>query len=590
MAERSHPERRLAAVLVLDVAGYSRLMGSDEEGTHARVGGALRDVAAPLIGEHRGRIFKRTGDGLLAEFSSVIDAARCAIAIQDAMAEPPAEDDASSPIRFRIGLNLGDVIVDPPEIYGDGVNIAVCLEALAQPGGICVSQTVADQVGDKLRTRFIGLGEQNLKDISRPVRVFRMVPADEDAPRGKQRETTAAPGLEDRPAIAVLPFVNRSGDSDQEYFADGLTEDIIAALASWRGFPVIARNSMFTYKGRAVDIRTVGRETGAHYVVEGTLRRQGARLRISVSLSNVETSHCVFAERYDRDVTDIFAVQDEISMSIVGELEPELLRAEGDRAARAPQLFSAYDFLQRGLWHHYRYTDEDSISAQDFFRKSLEADPGYAEATAALAIALVHRVFHGWETETAKALKEALALGQRAVSLDRRSPQAHYALALGYFHTGSTAMAMREMEEVIRLHPSHAAAWANLGNLCNYVNQPERATRSVLTALRLSPSDPRQFIWLTALAGGYYLSGLYSQAIEAGRRGYAMKPDFVAPLRYVVASLGQEGRRTEAGELLPALRRADSDLAATEAYLRKYYADDAALQLILAGLRKAGFT
>jgi adenylate cyclase len=589
MANPAHPERRLAAVLVLDVAGYSRLMGSDEEGTHARVHGALRDVAEPLIGQNRGRVFKRTGDGALAEFGSVVDAARCAIAIQTAMAEEPPDEAPAPPIRFRIGLNLGDVIVEPPEIYGDGVNIAVRLEALAEPGGICVSQTVADQVGEKLGTRFIDMGEQTLKNIARPVRVFRMVPAG-DNPLKRRPGTVMVPGLEDRPAIAVLPFVNRSGDSDQEYFADGLTEDIITALASWRGFPIIARNSMFTYKGRAVDIRTVGRETGAHYVVEGTLRRQGTRLRISVSLSEVETSHCVFAERYDRNVTDIFAVQDEITTSIVGELEPELLRVEGDRAARAPQLFSAYDFLQRGLWHHYRYTDEDSISAQDFFRKALESDPSYAEAAAALAIALVHRVFHGWETDAAKALDEALRLGQRAVSLDRRSPQAHYALALVHVHTGSIAMALSDMEEVIRLHPSHAAAWANLGNLYNYVNQPERATQSVLTAMRLSPSDPRQFIWLAALAGSYYLSGLHGQAIEAGRRGYAMKRDFVAPIRYVVASLGQAGRRAEAEELLPILRQADTDAGGTAAYLRKYYIDETALELILDGLRKAGFT
>lgn len=589
MAERIHIERRLAAVLVLDVAGYSRLMGQDEEGTHARVGGAIRDVAEPLIGENRGRVFKRTGDGVLAEFASVIDAARCAGAIQVAMALRPTGDPALPPIQFRIGLNLGDVIVEPPEIYGDGVNIAVRLEALAEPGGICVSQTVVDQVGEKLTVRFVDMGEQSLKNIARPVRVFRMVPSDQ-IPAAKRVGTIAVPGLEDRPAIAVLPFVNRSGDSDQEYFADGLTEDIITALASWRGFPVIARNSMFTYKGRGVDLRTVGRETGAHYVVEGTLRRLGSRLRISVSLSDVETSHCVFAERYDRDITDIFAVQDEISTSIVGELEPELLRVEGDRAARAPQLFSAYDFMQRGLWHHYRYTDEDNISAQDFFRKALDADPSYAEAAAALSIALVHRVFHRWETNGAKALEEALALGQRAVSLDRRSPQAHYALALSYVHTGNIATAMREMEEVIRLHPSHAAAWANLGNLCNYVNQPERATQSVLTALRLSPSDPRQFIWLAALAGSHYLSRQYDQAVEVGRRGYAMKRDFVAPLRYVVASLGQTGRRVEAEELLPLLRQADVDLSGTEAYLRKYYVDESALQSILAGLRKAGFT
>src|SRR5579864_133138 len=336
-------KRRLAAVLVLDVAGYSRLMQGDEEGTHARVSDLLREVVEPRIAEYHGRIVKGTGDGALVEFASVIDATRCAIAIQKAMREIEIDLPADQRVQFRIGINLGDVIVEPTEIYGDGVNIAVRLEGIAEAGGICVSEIVADQVGDRLGARFIDMGQKNLKNIARPVRVFRVALDDVGVPT-RRGGTVALPGLEDRPAIAVLPFANLSGDPEQEYFADGLTEDIITALASWRSFPVIARNSMFTYKGRTIDVRTIGREVGAHYVVEGSVRRQTSHMRISAELIDVETNHCLFAERYDREVTDIFAVQDEIRNSILGALEPELVRLEMDRAARAPRLFSAYDY------------------------------------------------------------------------------------------------------------------------------------------------------------------------------------------------------------------------------------------------------
>jgi len=564
-------------------------MHSDEEGTHTRVTAAIRDAVTPAISEHHGRVFKATGDGVLAEFASVLDATRCAIAIQNATQASENDQPSERRIRFRIGINLGDVIVEPPEIYGDGVNIAVRLEALAEVGGICVSGLVADQVGDKLGARFIDMGLQQLKNIARPVRALRVSSVDFASSLPRTTANTLA-GFEGRPAIAVLPFANLSGDPDHEYFVDGLTEDIITALASWRSYPVIARNTMFTYKGRTLDVRTVGREVGAQYVLEGTVRRQASRVRITAELIDVETNHCLYAERYDRDLTDIFTLQDEIRDSILGALEPELVRVETHRAVRSAGHISAYDFLQRGLWHHYRYTEKDSASAEDFFRKSLEIAPDYVEATAALAVTLVHRMLHGWEKSTRPLLEEALALARRAVSLEPSSPHARYALALSYFHTGNIPLAIHEMETVIGLHPSHAVAWANLGNLRNYVNQPEKATQSVLTALRLSPNDPRQFIWMVALAGSYYLAGRYEEAIEAGRRGNALKPDFVAPLMYVIASLGQLDRAEEAKELLPMLRRRDANLAATEAYLERYYVDQEALQRILMGLARAGFS
>ncbi|HEX2113621.1 MAG TPA: adenylate/guanylate cyclase domain-containing protein [Alphaproteobacteria bacterium] len=588
-------KRRLAAVLALDTVGYSRLMGADEEGTHARVMSALRGVAEPRIRDCDGRIIKHTGDGLLVEFASVVEAVRCAVAIQREMRARGSGDEPGRRVDFRIGINVGDVLVEPDEIYGDGVNIAVRLESLAEPGGICVSHVVADQIEGKIEIEFVDAGEQALKNIARPVRVLHVKLPDGGAVPLAARGAGAAipstvPGFRGRPAIAVLPFANMSGDPEQEYFADGLTEDIITALAGWRSFPVIARNSVFTYKGRNVDIRTVGRELGAQYVLEGSVRRQANRFRITGQLIEAETNLHVFADRYDREITDVFAVQDEITTSIVGALEPELLRVESDRAASAPQLFSAYDYLQRGLWHHYRYTAEDNVSAQDYFRKALELDPSYSQAAAALSVTLIHSMVHRWQKENRAIYDEAIAFSKRAVSLDPRSPHARYALALSYFHTGEIFVAIREMEEVIRLHPSHAVARANLGNLYNYVNQPDRAREAVLLALRLSPNDPRKFIWMPALAGSLYLLSRYEESIEAGRQGHSMKPDYVASLRYVAASLGQLGRASEAAPYVEILRRSDVDISSLRSYLARYYVDTAALEHIIDGLRKAGFT
>jgi len=581
-------KRRLAAVLVLDVAGYSRLMGGDEVGTHMRVTAALRDIVEPLVLECDGRTIKKTGDGVLVEFASVVEATRCAAAIQRTMGKRETDEPDERRIAFRIGINLGDVIIESDEIYGDGVNIAVRVEALAEPGGICVTRTVADQVGDKLDVEFTDIGEHELKNIARPVRVFRVGLA----AAGK---TTALPlsriipGFRDRPAIAVLPFANMSGDPDQDYFADGLTEDLITALASWRSFPVIARNSVFAYKGRNVDLRTVSRELGVLYVLEGSVRRQGTRVRIHAQMIEADTNHHIFADRYDREVTDVFAVQDEIETSIVGALEPELLRVERDRIASAPQLFSAYDHLQRGLWHHYRYSAQNNAKAQAFFRSSLAIEPNYAPPAAALAITRVHAIVSGWMEDIEANFAETLSLGQQAVSLDPRDPQAHFALALGYFHTRQIRAAIREMEEVTRLNPSHAAAFAILGNLNNYIDRSKEALRHVKTALRLSPMDPRQFIWMPALAGAYYLIGRYEEAIEAGRRGLSLRPDYLVPIRYVIAGLGQLGRTSEARDLLPDLRRLDPTTEHTRRYLERYYIERTALNRIIDGLTKAGF-
>ena len=357
-------ERRLTAILAADVAGYSRLMGADEEGTLAALKTLRREVADPKIKEHRGRIVNTTGDGLLSEFASVVDAVRCAVEVQREMAARNAGVQAERRIDFRIGINLGDIIIDENDIFGDGVNVAARLEALAEPGGICVSRVVRDQVRDKLAIPFEDMGEQQVKNIARPVRAYRVLLA-ERADRPSILSETAAPrALPDRPSIAVLPFNNVSGDPEQEYFVDGITEDIITALSKWRWFLVIARNSTFAYKGKSVDLKEVGRDLGVRYVLEGSMRRAGQRVRISSQLIDTATGTHLWAERYDRDLTDIFAVQDDITSRVAAAIEPALSRAESQRViAKRPEHMGAWDYCQRGFWHVHKGTRTDGIDS-----------------------------------------------------------------------------------------------------------------------------------------------------------------------------------------------------------------------------------
>src|SRR5215471_1829889 len=342
-------ERRLTAILAADVVGYSRLMEADEEGTLAALKTLRREVVDPKIQEHRGRIVNTTGDGLLSEFASVVDAVRCAVEVQREMAARNTGVQAERRIDFRIGINLGDIMIDENDIFGDGVNVAARLEALAEPGGICVSRVVRDQVRDKLAIPFEDMGEQQVKNIARPVRAYRALLA-ERADRPSILSEAPPRPLPDRPSIAVLPFHNVSGDPEQEYFVDGITEDIITALSKWRWFLVIARNSTFAYKGKSADIKEVARDLGVRYVLEGSMRRAGQRVRISSQLIDIATGTHLWAERYDRDLTDIFAVQDDISSRVVAAIEPALSRAESQRViAKRPEHMGAWDYCQRGL-------------------------------------------------------------------------------------------------------------------------------------------------------------------------------------------------------------------------------------------------
>jgi adenylate cyclase len=366
--------RRLTAIVAVDVAGYSRLMGADEEGTHERLKAHLGELVHPKIAEHRGRIVKNTGDGLLAEFASVLDAVRCAVAVQQGMVEREPDIPEEQRIRFRIGINLGDVIAEEHDIFGDGVNIAARLEALAEPGGICVSRVVRDQVRGRLHYTFADLGEKQVKNITRSLRVYRV--RHDGAPIEQHPPASSRPlPLPDKPSIAVLPFANMSADPEQEYFADGIAEDIITAISRYPSLFVIARNSSFAYKGRAIDVKQIGRELGGATFSEGSLRRGGNRIRVTAQLVEAETGKHMLAEGYDRDLADIFAVQDEITEAVTIAITPAIADAEQQRAMRKqPATFDAWAAYQRGLWHFNNVTAEDNALAQKFFQQAIDLD------------------------------------------------------------------------------------------------------------------------------------------------------------------------------------------------------------------------
>ena len=580
--------RRLSAILV---AGYSRLLPGDEKESFAELRSFLTEVIRPQIAEFGGNIFKEAAELVLVEFDSATKSVRCAAALRDEVTQRNQPLREEERIAIRIGINFGDIMVEEGDIFGDGVNIAARVEALAKPGSVYVSGTVHDQVAERLD--FEDLGPQSLKNISRPIRVYRM--AGDMAERSEELLVAGAalaaspPAFDDRRAIAVLPFANFSGDPEQEFFADGITEDIISMLAGWRAFPVIARNSTFTYKGKAVDIKKVGEELGVRYVLEGSVRKSGRRVRVTVQLIRADTNHHIMAERYDRDLTDLFELQDEIAHTIAGAIEPEILKFERERIAeRPPESEDAYELYQHGVWHHYRQNKADNIEAQAYFRRALAIEPQYPQATAGLSISLSSAAMIGWADDPDARFEDAYDFARHAVALDPRYPNAHFSLGLACMWTRRSERGMAAFEEAIKLNPSFAAAHVLLGQMYLYAGRPEETIGLAEKGIRLSPSDPRLFIWLPALAGAHYQMRHYAEAVEAGRRSWSLSRNWPHGLRYVVAGLAQLGRIAEAQTALAELKLADSNLEVSASVLRRVYPDPAAVDHLLDGLRKAG--
>jgi adenylate cyclase len=587
MAE-NRVERRLTAIMAADIAGYSRLMAADEEGTLAALKTLRRDVTDCKIKEHRGRIVNTTGDGLLCEFASVVDAVRCAVEVQREMAARNASVQAERRINFRIGINLGDIMIDENDIFGDGVNVAARLEALAEPGGVCVSRVVRDQVRDKLAIAFEDMGEQQVKNIARPVRAYRAFVAETDERPSILSETTLPRTLSDRPSIAVLPFTNVSGDPEQEYFIDGITEDIITALSKWRWFLVIARNSTFAYKGKSVDLKEVGRDLGVRYVLEGSMRRAGQRVRISSQLIDIATGTHLWAERYERNLTDIFAVQDDITSRVVAAIEPALSRAESQRViAKRPEHMGAWDYCQRGFWHVHKGTRSDGETAYGLFERALALDPNLADAHLGLARALIVQWNYGSVEDFAPFVRQARESALRAAALDRENPQVQYVLAQTSLWAGDVRAAIEYASHAIELNANFALGHFYLGIALSLDGRHEEALKAIETGWRLSPRDPRASTWLANKARVLYHLTRYEEAIETALSARRIQPHAYG-LLVLVASYAQLGRNEE---VRPALADIDALPENSEKTTRWYldrYSDPAAREDMADGLRKAG--
>ena len=549
-AEQARVERRLAAILAADVAGYSRLMEADEEGTLERLKALRRELVDPKIAEHKGRIVKTTGDGLLVEFASVVDAVRCAVAVQQAMPERNAGVAPDSRIEWRIGVNLGDVIVEGDDLYGDGVNIAARIEALADAGGVLVSNTVHDQVRDRLPFTFEDLGEQQVKNIVRPVRVYRV----NDTGAAAKSPLPAALPLPDKPSITVLPFANMSGDPEQEYFADGMVEEIITTLSRIRWLFVIARNSSFTYKSQAVDVKQVGRELGVRYVLEGSVRKAGGRVRITAQLVDAESGAHLWAERFDGLLEDVFELQEKVASSVAGVIEPALQAAEIRRSAKRPTSdLTAYDLYLRAL-SQYESGRAGTEQAVELLGRAIERDPGYGPALALAAHC--HQVLDiiGLAKDPAANRGEGIDLARRALRVARDDPDVlgRAAFAFAYFGEDIDA-AIALIDRARELNPSFALGWFRSGWLRLWHGEPDLAIEHFRISLRLSPRDP-----IAACFLGIGIAHVFNRQFDEARtmllRSLQESPNSVPTYRWLAACCAHMGRPGEAREVVNRLR------------------------------------
>ncbi len=535
-------ERRLAAILAADVVGYSRLIETDEEGTLGRLKALRAELIDPKIAEHRGRIVKTTGDGLLVEFASVVGALRCASECQAALAEASATLPPDRRIVFRIVIHQGDIVVEDDDIFGDGVNVAARLEGLAEPGGICVSARVQEDAAGRLDLAFDDMGEQALKNIARPVRAYRIVTSGASA----LPQMSSGPALPDKPSIAVLPFQNMSGDPEQEYFADGMVEEIITALSRIRWLFVIARNSSFSYKGQAIDVKQVGRELGVRYVLEGSVRKAGGRVRITVQLIETETGANVWAERYDRSLDDIFALQDEITLSIVGAIEPSLRAVEIERVKRKrPESLDAYDLVLRALPQVFAAMPEEARIAVPLLERALALEPNYGLAHGYLA--LCHEIVFrggGFEPEIGAA---SVRHAHAAIALGRDDATA---LALGAFVVAlvehDRPAAIEAFETALALSPSCSIAFIFGSVAMGWAGEAERALKWGEQAIRLSPFDRLIYSAYQARALGHFVNRRYEEAANTARRAAQGNPGFSIMHMLLAASLAANGRDAEA--------------------------------------------
>jgi adenylate cyclase len=583
-------ERRLAAILAADVAGYSRLTGLDEEGTHVRLRERLRGLADPKISEHRGKVVKHTGDGVLAEFGSVVDAARCAIEVQRGMAEQNAKMPQVKRIEFRIGIHVGDIIVDDNDIFGDGVNIAARLEGIAEPGGVCISDDAQRQVRGKVDFAFEDMGPQNLKNIAEPMRAWRLrmnASGSAAAPIEPPVESTQALALPDKPSIAVLPFENLSGDPEQEYFADGMVEEIITALSRFKWLFVIARNSSFTFKGKAVDIKEVGRRLGVRYVLEGSVRKAAGKVRITGQLIDAVTGAHIWADRFQRDVTDVFALQDEVTVAVVSAIEPKLLQTEIAVAARRrPENLTAYDFFLRAMQQYYLATGEGVAETLRLAHCALELDPRFGFVAALAGVCHMQNVLQGYAVDPQFDRKEAVRLFRLALSVHDGDPDTLAMAALiSAYMVGDSESSIEMADRAVALNPNSSRAWNSRGWVYRVAGLPEEAVQSFERANRMSPIDPLLYRSFTGMGLAFIELRRFDEAIVAGKKAQRQNSFFSPAHRCLASAFAHLGRDAEAREAAARLLETDPTFTISALIARGGYSN---AKLLIEGLRKAG--
>jgi len=556
--------RKLAAILAADVVGFSRLAGADEDRTLARLRALRSDLVDPTIAVHNGRVVKRTGDGVLVEFRSVVDAVRCGIEIQNLMVERNAGLSPERRIEFRIGVHLGDVVEESDgDLMGDGVNIAARLEGVAQPGAICLSEDAYRQVRSRLELAISDLGETRLKNIAEPMHIYSLQVGGATAAKATA-STGTAPGLSlpDKPSIAVLPFQNMSGDPEQEYFADGTVEDIITALSHFRQLFVIARNSSFVYKGRAVDVKQVSRDLGVRYLLEGSVRKAANRIRITAQLIDAQTGVHLWAQRFDGGLEDIFDLQDQVTVRVVGEIAPKLEQAEIERSKRKPtDSLDAYDYYLRGREKLNRGTREATDEALSQFYEALQIDPDFASAHAMAAWCHFWRKVNGWMGDRVQEIAEGARLARRAVELGQDDAVAltRSGHALGHLAAdldGGIAL----IDKALLINPNLAAAWFLGGFLRLWNGDPDGATAYFERAMRLSPLDPEMYRMQAGMAMAHLFAGRFNTASSLAETVFRHLPSFLMPVGVMAASHALAGRQDEAERAMTRLRELDPTL------------------------------
>ena len=578
-------QRRLAAILAADVVGYSRLMGADESGTLSALKSHRKELIEPMSQQYGGRIVKLMGDGTLMEFASVVDAVLFAVEVQCAMREQNADVSAERQIVYRIGINIGDIIVDGDDIYGDGVNIAARLEGLSEPGGICVSGNVFNQVKNKIEVGFEDLGDQQVKNIQEPVRVYRVSTGPCERLKGDLAIVAGATACSgEKPAIAVLPFDNMSGDAEQEYFADGITEDLITELARFQNLVVIARNSTFTYKGKATRVKDVARDLGVHYVVEGSVRKAGNRVRVTVQLIESKSEKHVWAERYDRELTDIFDIQDEVTKAIIGALPSRLEAADIERIKRKPpQDLAAYDYVLRGKILHHHGTKEANAEAMQVLNKAIEVDPDYAQAYAWKACTLRQAILRGYTDEPDGLNAQRIENAEKALALDENDMECLRILCEIHMEQEDLDGAERYHNRAFALNPNDPRMLAQRGELMVWLGRPEEAIEWVQKAMQLDPLGASGFAHL--LGRALRADRRYEDAIAAYKEVRTMRYQHHTEMAacYAASGIDHEAAKQKAETL-----RLNPDFS-TETYIASLpYKNAADREHLRDSLRKAG--